>query len=489
MEATEDNVLFGGARGGGKTDAELADLVATCVEYPGAQTMLLRRNFSELEKPKAAIPRSFDFLQEAARTGACAWRGDSHRWTFKPQPTINGISSGSVLQFGHLSDSKAIHTYLGTQGDKFAIDQAEEITYDEYSRLKGSNRSTGARHRDTGELLVPCMRLTANPGGVGHGWIRSMFIDAAPANSCYWVDSRGTDPVISLVELPHAQTYRFIPATVFDNQELLKLDPGYVDRLYSVGGTLARAWVNGDWSGFSGQFFTEWRNDRHIIKPFKIPDDWPRWHATDYGITNPSCTLWLARASYAGKTPDGRLLKPGQIIVYRERYEVKRTVDQQALKIRMWSGDEEFRNQLLDPACWGIESNGLSIAEQFASNGVPMAKANNNRTAGWARIREALTWCNDPEFRPCDECSDTPLVGEGCKHNTFKPELLIMSHCTNLTRTLPNLVHAQANPEDLDTHGEDHAADALRYALMGADVQADSSSRMHTTAVLGANRY
>ena len=196
------------------------------------------------------------------------------------------------------------------------------------------------------------MRLTANPGGVGQGWIKSLFIDSAPPDTRYWVDSRGDDPVIALQPIPHSQTYRFIPATVFDNQELLRVDPDYVERLYSVGGFLARAWVNGDWSGFSGQFFPEWRVNKHTVTPFRIPPDWPKWHATDYGISAPSCTLWLARATYPGKSPDGTIIHTGTMVVYRERYEVKKTVEQQAMKIRLWSGDETYRNQLLDPACW-----------------------------------------------------------------------------------------------------------------------------------------
>lgn len=490
--AEEYCVLYGGARGGGKTDGELADLITTCVEYPGAQTMLLRREFAELNKPKAAIPRSHDFL-----SGTATWNASDKRWTFP---------NGSILQFGHLSDSKAIHTYLGTQVDKVAIDQAEEITYDEFNRLKGSVRSAGVRHYISGELLKPCMRLTANPGGIGQGWIKAIFIDAAPENTRFWVDSRGEHPVVSLKSIPHAQTYRFIPAKVWDNQELLKVNPDYVDQLYSVGGVLAKAWVTGDWGGFAGQFFEEFRKDRHVVKPFKIPHDWPKWHATDWGYSNPSCTLWLARASYSAKSSSGVLIPRGTMVVYRERYEVSQTIPQQALTIQTWSGSERFRNQLLDPACWGqYDANGLTFAEIYARNGVEMAKAFNGRKEGWQRMREVLQWCNDHQFRPCRECLDHQaeyvtkdehkltcgvcLNGElnnGCAHNTFSPTLVIQSHCVNLVRTLPNLVRDQKNPEDVDTRGEDHAPDALRYAITASDVQSDFPDRDHTTAYFGA---
>jgi phage terminase large subunit len=478
LTASEDVILYGGARGGGKTDAELAGLIADCMTYDGLNTMLLRRDFAELNKPRAAIPRSCEFLQPLADEKLASWRGDEHQWTF---------ANGSVIQFGHLSDSRAIHKYLGAQCDKISIDQAEEIQYDEFNRLRGSVRSTGARHGLTGALYRPRMALTANPGGIGQGWVKALFIDAAPPNTRYWVDTRGDDPVISLTPLDHAQTYRFIPATVYDNQELLDLDPGYIDRLYAVGGALARAWVNGDWSGFAGQFFGEWRTNRHVVAPFAIPQDWPKWHATDYGITNPSCTLWLARASSPGRAPDGHIIRTGTIVVYRERYEVKRTVDQQALKIKLWSGTESYRNQILDPACWGLESNGTSIAEQFAINGVPMARGFNDRVAGWARLRQLLRWCTSAESKACEECIDTiQVVNEGCAHNTFHPGIIVMSHCTNLIRTLPNLVVDQKHPEDCDTKGEDHAPDALRYGIMASDVQGDEPYHEHTRLRMGA---
>src|SRR6266498_3943313 len=494
LTAKEYCVLYGGARGGGKTDGELAYLISVCIEYPGAQTMLLRKSFQELAKPKAAIPRSHDFLH-----GTAAWNEQHHTWKFP---------NGSLLQFGHLSDRTAINDYLGTQVDVMVIDQAEEITYDEFNRLKGSVRSMGVRHCETGELLKPHIRLTANPGGIGQAWLKALFIDAAPANTTYWVDSRGDDPVISLKPMPHAQTYRFIPAKVWDNQELLKVNPDYVDQLYGVGGVLARAWVTGDWGGFAGQFFEEFRRDIHVVKPFKIPANWPKWHATDWGYAKPSCTLWLARASYSAKSSSGILIPKGTVIVYRERYQIKQGIPDQCLTIRTWSGNEQFRNQLLDPSCWGqYDANGLTFAENYARNGVAMAKAFNGRKEGWARMREMLKWCNDAEFKPCKNCLAHQIefadksdhistceacqngeISNGCIHNTFMPNLLIQSHCVNLIRTLPNLVHDQKDPEDVDTRGEDHAPDALRYGITASDVQADMPEHDHQTAIFGARK-
>ena len=130
-------MLYGGARGGGKSDSLLAHCVSTALTYSGAQVLLIRKEYAEMTKPKAVIPRSFDFLTGLQENGICSWHSDNHEWKFK---------NGSVIQFGHLSDGKAVHKYLGTQADLIALDQAEELTYDEFSRLKGSLRSTGAYH-------------------------------------------------------------------------------------------------------------------------------------------------------------------------------------------------------------------------------------------------------------------------------------------------------------------------------------------------------
>ena len=410
-------VLYGGARGGGKTDALIAHAITVCMEHPGAKVLLLRRNFTDLSQPGAAIPRS----QELIGTRA-SWNGGLHQWTF---------SNGSVFKFGHLSDAGAIMQYLGTQVDVLLLDQAEQLQYDEYRRLQGSVRATVPG-------LEPHIRLTANPGGIGHAWVKSLFIDAAPPNATYYVDTTGEEPIVAAEPDGDGvwQRYRFVPSTVHDNQELLKRDPGYVRRLQSTGGSLARAWLEGDWDQFEGQFFKEWRRNVHVIAPLPIPADWPRFHATDYGLSAPSCTLWAVRSP-----------KTGRIFVYRERYERDKTADQQALKIKLWSTGEQFRMAVGDPSMWNRESTGRSIAQQFAQHGVGLAKATNDRPAGWAKLREYLAWT---EQQP--------------------PKLQVFSTCTNLVRTLPAMVHDPITVEDLDTDGEDHAVDALRYLVMAIDV-------------------
>lgn len=446
LNSDEYAVLFGGARGGGKTDALLAYGISRAIEHPGSNRLFIRRSFAQLAEVGAAIDRSQQLLH-----GKAHWSASTYTWTFK---------NGSKLKFGHLSDVSAIENYLGAQADDILIDQAEQITEDEYGKLKGSNRATVSG-------LSPTMRLSANPGGVGHGWVKATFIDAAPSNTRYELQFGNRRD-----GSPNMVSHRFVPSKVWDNQELLSRDPDYVSRLLQSGKALAQAWIEGEWDSFSGQYFSEWSDQFHVCAPFKVPFEWPRWHATDYGIADPSCTLWAARS------PAGR------IYVYRERYEAERTIDQQALKIRLWSGDEKYRNRVLDPSCWSREGNGRSKADQYSAAGLQLAKANNDRIAGWSKLRQLLAWT--PAHSEEDIASGLMLPVP------FQaPRIQIFSTCHNLIRTLPNMIHDSANPEDLKkVHGfnGDHAVDTLRYLVMSLDVQTDKRQKSSQPYEMGSRK-
>jgi len=157
--------------------------------------------------------------------------------------------------------------------------------------------------------------------------------------------------------------------------------------------------------------------------------------------------------------------------VYRERYESGKTADQQALKIKLWSGNEFYRNKLLDPSCWSKESNGLCIADQFAAQGLVMSAANNDRPAGCLELRRLLAW-NDG------------TNGE----KAFDPLLQIFVSCTDLIRTLPSLIFDKHTPEVYNTNGEDHATDALRYGIMGQSVQPTRRPPKRSEYTIGRRR-
>jgi hypothetical protein len=327
-----------------------------------------------------------------------------------------------------LQNEKDVYNYQSSQFDRLAFDELTQLTEFEFRYLE-------ARARATVRGVMPKIRAGTNPGNVGHGWVKATWIDAAP-----W-DSRFDLPEVN-GQSPG--TGRFIPSKVDDNQELLARDPGYKDRLNLLPDSIREAYRDGSWDLFVGQFFTEFNRDRHVCKPFAIPRAWPRWIAVDYGYGAPWCVLWLAR------DPATR-----QTVVYRELYQTNVIDRVQPTKILAAMAGERCEAAYADPSMWNTQPNGTSIAQVYHAGHVPIAKANNDRKAGWQRVREALG--DDDEGRP---------------------RLQIFETCLNLIRTLPVQVYDPHDSEDLDTEGEDHPEDVLRYALMGASVPAAQKTRV-----------
>lgn len=401
LRAEEDEVLYGGAAGGGKTDALIICGVRLNVRYPGSKVLFLRRTFADLDKPGAAISRSHELL-----TGSAAWDGNQHRWTF---------ANGSIFQFGHLQHDKDVYSYQGAQLDGLLWDELTQFEYEQYQFLR-------SRVRATVQGVKPIIRGATNPGGVGHGWVKARWIDAAPWEQSFVIQGQ-----------PIRITGRFIPAKVADNPALTERDPGYAGRMADLPEQLRKAYLEGSWDIFAGQVFTEWRYDVHTVDPFPIPKEWKRWRALDWGYNKPFCCLWFARS------PEGR------VYVYRELYAAGLTDSEQAKQVRKLSAGESIRFSVADPACWNRNPNGTSIAQVWADHWLATTPGNHDRLAGWQRVHDYLAW------------------GEG-----RQPALVVFRTCPNLIRTLPAQVYDEHKVEDVDTDGEDHAADTLRYGLMAA---------------------
>ncbi len=402
---TEYQVLYGGSAGGGKTDALLINHVLTCERYPGAKTLYLRRTFADLNKPGSAIPRSRELLH-----GRAHWNDQQHKWTF---------GNGSILQFGHLQTAADVYDYQGAQVDLLSFDELTQFQEEQFDFL-------ATRVRATVPGVKPTIRAATNPGGVGHGFVRRRFVDAGPWGEPFPLRDRETGEVLIDPVTGEPQLGIFIPAKVADNPALLQRDPGYAARLSGLPEALRRAYLEGDWDLFQGQVFSAFRRDLHVCRPFSIPPEWPRWRAVDYGFHAPFCCLWFARS------PDH------VVYVYRELYATGMSDAEQARHIHGASAGERIWTTYGDPSMWSTQPNGTTIAQVYASNGVQMVKANNDRLAGLQRVHQALT---------------------------EEPVLQIFEGCVNLIRTLPALVYDQHNVEDVDTDGEDHSYDSLRYGL------------------------
>lgn len=293
------------------------------------------------------------------------------------------------------------------------MEEATHFTEEQMRFLTTCNRTT---RKD----FKPRMYYTCNPGNVGHGWVKRLFIDRRMEDG------------------ERAEDYAFIPASIYDNEILLSANPEYLRALESLPEDMRRAHLYGDWDAMAGQYFREFSRQRHVIAPFELPRWWRRFRSMDWGYNDPCCVLWHA--------VDG----DGRIYTYRELYVRQQRADQVAQSIIKLSGDEEISYTVASPDMWqkrgailkGDGFEGESLAELFARGGVPLASADNARIAGWQRVRGYMA--DGADGKPMWQAFDC---------------------CENLIRTLPMLMYSPHNREDA-ADGEDHAPEALRYGLM-----------------------
>lgn len=410
-------VFYGGARGGGKTDGMLGEWAAHAARYgEHASGLMVRRSRTELYD---TIERS---RQLYAPLGA----------TFHETDKLWRFPNGARLRFAYLENDADAEAYQGHAYTRVYVEELGNFpNAAPIMKLMATLRSSAG---------VPVgFRATGNPGGPGHQWVRARYIDPAPQG---YEIVRDADSGLERI---------YIPARVSDNSPLLENDPNYVQRLKASGSPeLVRAWLEGDWSVVTGAFFSEFNMARHVVAPFAVPAHWVRFRAMDWGSAKPFAVLWLA-------VSDGEMNEypRGALICYREWYGMqpgqpnvglKLTAEQVADGILEREAEgEKIDMSVLDPAAFS-QDGGPSLAERMASRGVFFQRADNARVGargalgGWDLVRQRL-------------------VGED-----DRPMLYLFSTCRDLIRTLPALQHDEKRPEDVDTDGEDHAPDALRYA-------------------------
>ncbi len=383
---------YGGARGGGKSWALRRKLVGLCLCYPGIRTLLIRRSYPELrENHVRPLLAEYPALI-----------------TYREGEKLLSFPNGSSIALGYCANHRDVLRYQGQEYDIIAIDEATQLSEYQFSIFKACLRGTNPVPRR--------MYLTCNPGGIGHAWVKRLFVDR-----CYREDE---DP----------KDYCFIPAQVYDNPALLRGDPDYVRGLESLPKKLKDAWLHGRWDVFEGQFFPEFCPETHVISAKEIPDALRCFAAVDYGF-DMLAVLLLGTDAH------------GSIYVLREYCAPDKTLGQAADEIVRLCRGYRVEYVVASPDLWNRrQDTGYSGFEimQSTPGMPPMQAADDRRVAGWRILREYLS----------------PAPGAPC--------LRIASSCEVLIRSLPALLCSAQKNEDAsgEPHAVTHAPEALRYGIM-----------------------
>ncbi len=391
IDAKESEVLFGGAAGGGKSYGQMVDALLFALRYPGSKQLVLRRTFSELEK--SLIRTSLMLFPREIYT----FNSSSHTGRFK---------NGSVIDFGYCAAENDVYQYQSAEYDVIRFDELTHFTESQYvyliSRVRGANS------------FPKQIKSSTNPGGVGHSWVKSRFIDPARAAHSFC----GEDGLKRI----------FIPSLLDDNKFLREGDPEYKTRLLALPEREKKALLYGDWNIFEGQYFSEFSHAKHVTEPFEIPRGWRRYRTVDYGLDRLVC-LWIA------VSPERH------VYVYRELCASDMPISASAKAIcERTPQSEDIYATLAPPDLWSrSQETGRTKASIFSEFGVNFTKTSNDRETGWLAVKELL----------CDTGS-----------SVFK----IFSTCTELIRCLPALIIDKLRPTDCSTepHEITHAPDALR---------------------------
>lgn len=454
MQRPEYEALYGGAAGGGKSDALLAEALRQ-VHIPKYRGLILRKTYPQLSE---LIDRSQVLYKKAYPKAR--YNGSKHYWAFP---------SGAKIYFGAMHHKQDRTNYQGRQYDFIGFDELTHFSWEEYSYMFSRNRPSSGE--GTTRVYI---RATANPGGIGHGWVKERFIEAAEPLTTIWEEST--------VVLPDGtkRTVRrdrvFVPSSVFDNPALLEEDPNYLGNLALLPEKDRNALLYGDWDSYTGQFFSEFRvrpdmekakaagcletaedlarqgRFTHVIEPLDMTTseqrNWTIMRSYDWGYAHPFSLAWWA-VDY-----EGRLYRILELYgcTNTPNEGVRWTTDQQFQKAaeiertHPWLKGKNIVNSVADPSCWAA-STGVSTAETAAKYGIYFSKADNQRIPGWMQVRYRLQF---------DELG--------------YPQMYIFSNCKAFIRTMPQLLHSETVPEDLNTEQEDHVADDVRYMCMSRPI-------------------
>lgn len=439
-------ILYGGAAGGGKSHLMRAAAIIWCCAIPGLQVYIFRRKFPDLWKNHMEGPTAFPALLAEYIL---------HGWV-KINLSKNYIEfwNGSKILLCHCQYEKDRYDYQGAEIHVLMVDELTTFPDCIYRYLRGRVRLGGLKVKAPWRGLFPRIINSANPGGIGHNWVKQTFIDIQPPYE-----------IRRMVKKEGGMTRQFIPARLEDNPALMENDPEYEDRLEGLGNAaLVEAMRRGDWDIVAGGMFDDvWDRKRHVMRPFQIPGSWGIDRSFDWGSSKPFSVAWWAESDGTNAVmADGtvRSFPRGTLFRIAEWYGWNGTANEgtKMLARDIAAGIVERENAMgifyrvepgpADSSIYTVE-DGHCIADEMLVHNVmwiPANKGPGSRKQGWELMRSRFAAMLKPH--PED------------------PGLIIFQNCVQFIRTVPTLTRLERDPDDIDTNAEDHIADEVRYRVL-----------------------
>lgn len=453
-----NEILYGGALGGGKSYLARVASIIYSLEIPGLITYLFRRTFKEVLANHVYTPGGYlEMLKDLIDSGDVVFSKSDFSFTFY---------NGSRIQLAHSQHESDIYTHQGAQIGFLIVDESTHFTPTMIRFIRSRVRLGSLEIPEKWKGKFPRILYTANPGNVGHHFFKSNFVDF------------GSGHVFEAPEDEGGMRREYVPAKLTDNKILLKNDPDYVKRVKGMGdsGTV-KAMIDGDWESLStGGFADLWRAKYHVVKPFNIPHTWKIDRGYDYGSSAPAACCWFAEANgeefvdgegNLAWVPAGTIFQISEVYFANKKLEgLRLSAREQARRIKQHEIDEGMHGRVrpgpADNAINDAPPGTKSIADDMAQEGITWErsiKSPGSRITGMQLLRTRLAASKQ---RPMEH-----------------PGFFVFSNCFHTIRTLPNLEADDKNPEDIDSNGEDHLYDVIRYKVLA------KSREVSTAKVIG----
>ena len=380
------------------------EALAYGLENAGAEMYIFRETYDDLEANiirewKEKVPKEL--------------------YTYHESKHIVSLMNGTKVKFRYIRSLADAEGYQGRSMDWVGVDELTKHEEKSIQILLSCLRSPKG--------FKPTFRGTCNPGGIGHTWVKEKYIDAT---------DYGKKTIVDKVT---GSKIQFIPAKVYDNEVLMKNDPNYARRLENLPEKERKAFLDGDWDLFDGQYFEEFNRAIHVVEPFVIPEHWTKYRSIDYGLDK-TAVIWYA------------VDQESNVYAYKELHESDLIISKASERIKEVNGKDKIRMTYSPPDLGARQKvDGVTVKETFRKNGIVLSDVSNKRVMGWLAVKEAL------------KVYDVKNIHTGEVEKTSK--LKIFSNCKTLIKHISEIQRDESDPNDCATqpHEITHICDALRY--------------------------